>query len=193
MRIVEDDRTREALEPGSLISSLVHMARQMKAGSRLLAERSLEAAGGSDLATAGIAGCFVGLSVAEQLGLRFLQAYNVPFTPTRHIPGALFPAMPGGPGGSLRLLAHRVTRQVVWQAYRPADSIVRRETSGLTPYPALGPFRAAAFRSARRRHSGCMRGYSPSGLPVTSWSRVMNLQRPGKVTKGWMPWSPLGK
>ena len=39
----------------------------------------------------GLGGLFVGLALAEKLGLPLIQAYLYPFTPTREFPGVLTP------------------------------------------------------------------------------------------------------
>ena len=47
-----------------------------------------------DLIVAGIGGVFVGVAIAEKLGLPLLQAYYIPFTPTRAYPAFVIPKPP---------------------------------------------------------------------------------------------------
>jgi len=158
--IIQNERMREVLEKGSLLASMAQMAKEMKGGALRLAKSSLEACVGMDMVLAGIGGAFVGLSIAEKLELPFLQAYNVPFTPTQAFPGALVPRLPSWLGGSLNRLSHHLTRQMVWQAYRPADRVVRGKLLGTSPTSFWGP-----FHSDQLRHGPIIYGFSPSVLP----------------------------
>jgi len=92
------------------------MEKELKRGALHLADRGLTACRGLDMVLAGIGGLFVGLSLAGKLGLPFLQAYNVPFTPTQAFSGALLPKLPSWLGGSLNRMSHHLTRQIVWRA-----------------------------------------------------------------------------
>jgi sterol 3beta-glucosyltransferase len=158
--VIQGRKMRQVLESGSLFTSMAQMAREMKRAAVRLAERGLEACRGMDRVLAGIGGVFAALSLAEKLGLPLLQAYNVPFTPTRAFSGALLPRFPSGPGGALHRLSHHLTRQIVWQAYRPADRVVRRQVLGLPPSPLRGP-----FGSDRLARGPILYGLSPSVIP----------------------------
>ena len=136
---------------------MAQMAKVMKRNAVLLTERSLAAAQGTDMVLAGISGMFIGLAVSEKLNLPFVQALNVPFTPTRAFPGVFFPRIPSRLGGSFNCLSHHLTRQVLWQAYRPADKLVRKQSLRLRTSPFWGP-----FKSERLSHSPILYGISPS-------------------------------
>ncbi len=80
---------------------------QLAAESHRLAEASAtDAAAGSDLVVTGLGGHVAALAAARRHALPLVRAFNVPLTPTREFPGALFPGGPAGPGG----LGHRLTQ-----------------------------------------------------------------------------------
>ncbi len=60
----------------------------------------LAACQGMEMVLTGIGGLFAGLSLAEKLHLPLLQAYYIPFTPTRAYPSFLFPKLPSWFGGA---------------------------------------------------------------------------------------------
>jgi UDP:flavonoid glycosyltransferase YjiC (YdhE family) len=152
---IEGDAMRKLLERGNAITTMVYFARQFKAASKIMAEHALAASRGSELIIAGFSGIFIAMSVAEKLGIQFLQAYNVPLTSTGDFSGALVPRLPAGP---LRSLSHFITRQAIWMAYAPADKIVRAETLGLKPFPGGGPWK-------RLRDEPILYGISPTVIP----------------------------
>ncbi|MFZ4614809.1 MAG: glycosyltransferase [Rectinemataceae bacterium] len=165
--MIEESAMRKVLERGNPVTTMAHFARQFKAASKIMAEQALEASRGSELIIAGFSGIFIAMSIAEKLGIQFLQAYNVPLTSTGDFSGALLPRLPAGP---LRSLSHFITRQAIWMAYAPADKIVRTETLGLTtrlgsmPFPAGGPWK-------RLRNEPALYGISPSVIPrPKEWS-----------------------
>lgn len=163
--IIENERMREVLEKGSLLSSMAQMGKVMKRNALHLTERSLAASRGMDIVLAGIGGLFIGLSVSEKLGLPFVQAFNVPFTPTRAFPGVFLPRLPSFFGASLNRLSHHLTRQIVWQTYRPADKLVRQQVLGLKASSFFGP-----FKSNLLHHNPTLYGISPSVIsPPSDW------------------------
>ena len=163
--IIENERMREVLEKGSLLASMAQMGKVMKRNALHLTERSLAAGQGMDMVLAGIGGLFIGLPVSEKLGLPFLQAFNVPFTPTRAFPGVFLPRLPNWLGGSLNRLSHHLTRQIVWQTFRPADKLVRQQVLGLPASSFWG-----LFNSDRLRHGPILYGFSPSVIsPPPDW------------------------
>lgn len=159
--IVQNEKMRAALEGGSLLLSMAQMSKVMERQAIRLAERSLDACKHMDLIIAGFGGLFVALAVAEKTGLPFLQAYNVPFTPTSAFPGALLPGLPQRLGANLNRLTHRLTQQFIWQAYRPADNVVRRQTLNLRSNSFWGPFGQSVLSK-----SPVLYGFSPSVIPA---------------------------
>jgi sterol 3beta-glucosyltransferase len=161
--IIENETMREALEKGSLFTSMAQMGKLMKRGALHLTERSLAASQGMDIVVAGIGGLFIGLSVSEKLNIPFLQAFNVPFTPTRAFPGVFLPKLPNLLWGSFNRLSHHLTRQIVWQTFRPAAKLVRQQTLGLSQESFWGPFKADYFK-----RSAIIYGFSPLVIPRPS-------------------------
>jgi sterol 3beta-glucosyltransferase len=148
-----------AIERGSLISSFRKLAELARTATRLLLQAGLDAGREADLIIAGFAGMLVGASIAEKLGLPFIQAYNVPFTPTAAFPGALTPWLSFPPRSLTHRLGHRLTRQVLWQTARTGGSGVRRDL-GLPPAPLLGMFDRPIMCAGPLLY-----GFSPSVLP----------------------------
>jgi UDP:flavonoid glycosyltransferase YjiC (YdhE family) len=153
--MVRSEKMRAAIESGSSIRSLSQMGNELKAHAALLAKRGLECCQEADLVLGGISGAFPGHSIADKLKIPFMQAYNVPFTPTREFPGLLFTSFPAG-----NRLSHHLTRQMVWQAYRPTDKVIREEVLGLPKNPIFGPFKSESFN-----RFPIVYGFSPSVIP----------------------------
>ncbi len=120
----------------------------------------MEASAESDLIVAGVGGLFVGASIAEKRGLPFVQAYNVPLTPTAAFPGVLLPWLSLWPRSISHRLSHSLTRQVVWQAACMAGNRARMETLDLPSAPWRGAFEREVFQ-----REPVLYGFSPSVLP----------------------------
>jgi UDP:flavonoid glycosyltransferase YjiC (YdhE family) len=136
------------------------MAKEAQRGALALAEGGLVACRGTELAIAGLGGLFIGLALAEKLGLSLLQAYYIPFTPTRAYPSFLFPRLPRRFGGALNRLSYHLARQMMWQGFRSADRLARRDVLDLPAAPFWGPFKADCLQ-----HCPILYGYSPSVIP----------------------------
>jgi sterol 3beta-glucosyltransferase len=158
--IAESTGMRERLGNGSLLAVMPQMAQEAQRGALHLAEEGLAACREMDLVLAGIGGLFVGLALAEKLQLPMVQAYYAPFTPTQAYPSFLFPMLPSRLSGSLNRLSYHVAQQMMWQAFRPADSLARKRVLGLPAAPFWGP-----FDFARAQHYPVLYGYSPSVIP----------------------------
>lgn len=81
------------------------------------AQTGLKACEGMDMVIAGIGGLFVGISLAEKFRLPLLQAYYIPFTPTRAFPSFLFPKLPQWLGGYSNRFSFHIMRQIIWQGF----------------------------------------------------------------------------
>jgi sterol 3beta-glucosyltransferase len=167
--MVRSDKMRAAMEGGSALKSLMQMGKEMKLNAALMAERSLASCQGVDLIAAGISGLFTGASIAEKLGIPFVQAYNLPFSSTREFPGALFPNVPAMPWANR--LSHAMTRQMLWMAYQPSDGTVRQQVLGLPRSPMNGPYKSKVLREGL-----VLYGLSPSMLPRPSdWEERIHI------------------
>jgi UDP:flavonoid glycosyltransferase YjiC (YdhE family) len=136
------------------------MANEARRGAIAIAEGGLAAARDTDLILAGIGGLFVGLALAEKFGLPVVQAYYIPFTPTRAFPSFMFPRLPTWLGGPANRFTFHLARQVMWQGFRSADAVARRQVFDLPPAPLWGP-----FGSDRLRDTPVLYGYSPHVIP----------------------------
>lgn len=122
--------TRGVAERGALATmrlAKVETARRM----RLWAGEVLEGARGSELMLGGVGGMIAGLSVADKLGIPFLEAHLQPIgQATREFPGVLLPKFPSLFGLGTRL-GHFLSEQGIWAPFRSAMRVARREVLGL--------------------------------------------------------------
>ena len=177
---LQSRETSAAVEGGGLVASFRKLAELAGSGARMLVQVGLEAAHDADLIISGFGGILVGASLAEKLGLPFIQAYNVPLTPTAAFPGVLFPWMSVWPYSISHRLSHELTRQVVWQSARAAGDRARRELLNLPSAPLAGMFDSKIFRSGP-----VLYGFSPSVLPRPSdWEENVH------VTGYWFAGEP---
>jgi len=143
--IIRSEKMQDALESGKLLTSMARMGKELKQHAELFAQRGLAACQGMDMLMVGISGLFTGHSLAEKLEIPFVQAYNIPFTTTKAFPGTLLPRYPSWLG-SYRV-SHRITQQIVWQAYRPTDKVVREQVLELPKSPFFGPFKSETLKN----------------------------------------------
>jgi UDP:flavonoid glycosyltransferase YjiC (YdhE family) len=159
--IAQGKDMRALLEKGNFLTILSQMAKEAKRSALAGARGGLAACRGVDLVISGIGGVFIGIALAEKLGLPLLQAYYIPFTPTRAYPSFALPSLPLGPGGALNRLSYGLARQMIWQGFRSADKLVRRDVLDLPAAPFLGPFGSVCLRD-----TPVLYAYSPSVIPT---------------------------
>ncbi|WP_027481346.1 glycosyltransferase, partial [Deinococcus pimensis] len=135
---VRDDEMRALLARGDMLALNRRSAQLMREAAPLWAEDGLAATRDVDVLLAGIGGLNLARALSEKLNVPLVEAHVVPFTPTRAFPGALFPGGLARLGGSVNLLTHELTRQVMWQAFRTVDADMRR-VLGLPRAPLFGP------------------------------------------------------
>ena len=150
----------ELIEKGNFLAILTQMSKEAQRGALALASASLAACQGMDLIVAGLGGMFVGVAIGEKLGIPLVQAYYIPFTPTRAYPAFVVPKPPALLGTLLNRPSYQVARQMIWQAFRSADKRARREVLGLAAAPFFGPFDSACLRG-----QPILYGYSPAVIP----------------------------
>ena len=170
------------LEQGNFLKILSSMGAAAKLQAGQAAVSGLAACQGSDLILAGLGGLFVGLALSEKLGIPFIQAYYFPLTPTREFPNALAPLPPGHLPAGVNRLSHRIVQQMMWQNYRAADNLARRQVLKMAPAPFWG-----AFASLQQQKLPILYGYSPQVIPSPKdWSDFIH------VTGYWFLESPSG-
>lgn len=157
--IVESKEMRELLEKGNFLTITSYTAKEAERIAIDSAEAGLAACQGMDLLIAGLGGLYLGISLAEKLGLPFIQAYVTPFTPTKAFPGALFPQSLSRLGGFVNRLSHHLTRQILWQGFRTADKLARQKILGLPPASFWGPYNSPSLHN-----SPILYGFSSSAI-----------------------------
>ena len=150
----------ELIEKGNFLAILSQMGKEAQRGALALASASLAACQGMDLIVAGLGGMFVGVAIGEKLGIPLVQAYYIPFTPTRAYPAFVVPKPPALLGTLPNRPSYQIARQMIWQAFRSADAAARRKVLDMPPAPFFGPFDAAPMRG-----QPILYGYSPAVIP----------------------------
>ena len=157
--IVQTERMAARGEQGNFLLLMAQMAREAQTRAVQLTEAGLVACQGIDLLLAGVGGLYIGIALAEKLKLPLLQAYVVPFTPTREFSSVLTPRLPR----PLNRLSHQLTRQIMWQGFRSADSVARQKVLGLPRAPLGGP-----YQSSQLKGMPVLYGFSPAVIPPPS-------------------------
>jgi UDP:flavonoid glycosyltransferase YjiC (YdhE family) len=156
---VENSEMRELTEKGNFLLLLAKMAKEAEREALHFAEGGLLAAQGMDVVLAGIGGLFIGTAIAEKLHMPLVQAYVFPFTPTKDFSSVLTPKLPT----FLNRLSHHLARQLMWQGFRSADTIARKEVLNIPSAPFLGP-----YASKSTHNMPVLYGFSPSVIPAPS-------------------------
>jgi len=161
--IVQSKEMSKVLETGNFLAIAIQMAKEGPDLAIEWAQQGLAACQGMDMVLAGMGGLSLGLSLAEKLGIPLLQAYVVPFTPTKAFPSVLLPKSLFRLGSSFNRLSHHLTRQFVWQPVRSGDRLARQKVLGLPPAPFWGPYNADPLHQYP-----ILYGFSPSVIPKPS-------------------------
>lgn len=162
VKMMAQSQIQDIVEQGNILKILAVTGK----GAQQLAVQSaitgLVACQGSDLILAGFAGLSIGLALAEKLGIPFLPAHLMPFTPTREFPSVLTPQLPQSRFTTLANgMSHRFAQQMMWQMLRSADNRARAQVLKMTPAPFWGP-----FASLQRESQPIIYGYSPQVIPA---------------------------
>jgi sterol 3beta-glucosyltransferase len=166
-----------------MLATMRFAAQEMPARLRDWTRATLTACEGADVLTGGVGGMVIGASVAEKLGLPFVQTHLQPVAaPTDAYPGVLTPGLPNWVGPWGRRLSHHLSEAVVWAPFKRAMATARREVLGLTGPPSASPSMPILY------------GFSPHvlALPLAA-ANAGGLQR--HVTGYWVlpqaeGWSP---
>ncbi len=165
--IVENKEMRERIEKGNFLYLMAQMAKEAQREALSFAKSGLAAAQGMDIILAGMGGLYIGLAIAEKLNLPLLQAYVVPFSPTQDFSSVLAPKLPA----PLNRLSHQVTRQLLWQGFRSADTLARKKVLGIPHAPISGP-----YNSKPTHGMPILYGFSPSVIPAPSdWNESAHI------------------
>ena len=150
----------EGLEKGNFLKVLSQMKKEAERLAICVAETGLSACKDMDIIVAGIGGLFVGFSLAEKFDIPFVQAYYIPFTPTRGFPSFLFHRLPQGFSGVLNRLSYHIMRQIIWQSFRSTDKLTRKKVLNLSGPSFWGP-----YKNNRLNQNPILYGLSPSVIP----------------------------
>jgi UDP:flavonoid glycosyltransferase YjiC (YdhE family) len=134
--------------------------RNARAMAALWMRECLEACRDVDAIIATGASFFLGVPVAERLGLPFVQAYTQPSTPTRAFPCPFLLRWRWRPPGLMNLLLHHTLRQLSWHSFRTAVNTARREVLGLPAWPFWGP-----WADLQQQRAPVLYAYSASVVP----------------------------
>ena len=164
---VENDEMRALTEKGNFLLLMAKMAKEAQREALRFAEGGLRAAQGMEVVVAGIGGLFIGTAIAEKLDIPLVQAYVFPFTPTQEFSSVLTPKLPT----FLNRLSHHLARQLMWQGFRSADTIARKEVLNIPSAPFLG-----AYDSKSTHNMPVLYGFSPSVIPAPSdWNGTIHI------------------
>jgi UDP:flavonoid glycosyltransferase YjiC (YdhE family) len=183
--VAQSAEMRKLLEKGNFLAILKKMGKDAQSNALAFARGGLTACEDVDLIIAGLGGSFIGVALAEKLGIPFMQSYYVPFSPTRAYPNALFPKVPAFLNGSLNRVSYRLAQQMMWQGFRSADTLARRRVLDLPHASFFGP-----FNSERFTQHPVLYCYSPAVIPPPEdWDERM------RVTGYWFldpdeEWTP---
>lgn len=156
---VENSEMRELTEKGNFLLLMAKMAKEAEREALRFAEGGLLASQGMDVVLAGIGGLFIGTAIAEKLHMPLVQAYVFPFTPTKDFSSVLTPKLPT----VFNRLSHHLARQLMWQGFRSADGIARKEALNIPSAPFLGP-----YDSRSTNNMPVLYGFSPSVISTPS-------------------------
>ena len=156
---VENSDMQALTEKGNFLLLLAKMAKEAQREALRFAEGGLQAAQGMEIVLSGLGGLFIGIAIAEKLDIPLVQAYVVPFSPTREMSSVLTPKLPP----VLNRVSHQLTRQLMWQGFRSADTIARKKVLNIPAAPLLGP-----YDSKSTHNMPILYGFSPSVIPAPS-------------------------
>ena len=156
---VENSDMQALTEKGNFLLLLAKMAKEAQREALRFAKGGLLAAQGMEIVLSGLGGLFIGIAIAEKLDIPLVQAYVVPFSPTREMSSVLTPKLPT----VLNQISHQLTRQLMWQGFRSADTIARKKVLNIPAAPLLGP-----YDSKSTHNMPILYGFSPSVIPAPS-------------------------
>ena len=158
--IARSNEMSERIEKGNFLAVMSQMKKEAERQAISSAETGLKACEGMEMVLAGVGGLFVGVSLAEKFKLPFLQAYYIPFTPTRAFPSFLFPKFPQWLGGYSNRFSFHIMRQIIWQGFRSTDKLMRKQVLNLPVASFWGP-----YKTNQVHQCPILYGFSPSVIP----------------------------
>ena len=157
---MESQKIRELLEKGNFLAINTYAAKEAKRAALLWAKDGLEACRKVDLILAGVGGLNIAFAIAEKLDVPIVQAPVFPFTPTSEFPGVLFPQSIAKLGDIANRISHSLIQQAMWQGFRAADTLARKQVLELPAAPFFGP-----YNSKRLNQHPTIYGFSQHVIP----------------------------
>lgn len=146
---LSSERIRELTKSGNLVRNFQVFRDELRGFMDDTARDTLRACQGSDLLIGVSANSY---SLAEKLGVPFIEAVLQPITPTRAFPSPI--AFPKGQlGGALNRLSHVAFEQIFWQLFRTTVDRMRTHTLGLPPYGLRSPLGGYRDHALLRMHA----------------------------------------
>lgn len=146
-------RVKALAAEGRTISNLRHLRDELSGIMDDVARDTWQASQGAELVI-GVGPSSA--SVAEKLGVPFIEVALQPVTPTRAFASPVAPAWLKL-GGAVNRLTHLAFEEIFWQVFRGTTNRMRTRTLGLPPLPLTGPMRQI-------REQGRLRLYAYSPL-----------------------------
>ncbi len=158
-------------EKGSFLSVISQMKKEAEIQAVEAAKTGILTCQGMDLILSGVGGLFMAASLAEKFRTPLLQAYYIPLTPTGAFPSFLFPNLPKWFGGFANRLSYHIARQVIWQGFRSADTMARKQVLNLHKSSFWGP-----YKTLDDEKLPILYGYSPSIIPpAPDWNENVHV------------------
>jgi sterol 3beta-glucosyltransferase len=124
----------DALAKNNLIKQFTLLKKKLIVLNQQWMRDCLTACQATEVVIGGFGGLIAGQPVAEKMGLPFIQAWLVPFTPTRAFPAVSFPTLQSWFGGRLNRLSHILGwRLMAWPMQRASVNLARKTVLGLPP------------------------------------------------------------
>ena len=134
--LMRDPTVGVALAKNNLLNQFTLLKKKLIVLNQQWMHDCLEACQATEVVIGGFGGLIAGQPVAEKLGLPFIQAWLVPFTPTRAFPAVSFPMLRTWLGGRLNHLSHVLGwRLMAWPMQRASVNLARRTVLGLPTAP----------------------------------------------------------
>jgi sterol 3beta-glucosyltransferase len=147
------------------------MARLAIEHSESWAAQFLEAARGSTGVIATGLGFFIGLAIAEKLGIPTIAAGLQPVSPTGSFPPPLIPPPRRPLPGIINRSLHVAMRQLVWLSFRRMVNQARRNVLGLGPWSLIHPGQVML-----ERQWPVVYGFSPAVVPPPpDWPELIHV------------------
>ncbi|CAG0932100.1 vancomycin aglycone glucosyltransferase [Thermoflexales bacterium] len=163
--LMRDQEVGNALAKNNPIAQLSLLQKNLIVLNQQWVRDCLDACQEADVVIGGFGGVMVGQPVAEKLGLPFVQAWLVPFLPTRAFPAVTFPMMRSWLGGRLNRLSHVLGwRLLAWPMQRTSINLARRNVLGLP----RAPYWDGPLALLKQHNVPVLHGFSPHVIPRPS-------------------------